>query len=334
MKSTRLSVCILVACTIAVAMWTAGASAQTPAPTLHWNAGDINGNGTGADNPADGASVTSWVDSAAGQDATEATDAPVFVQVDADFNSQPVVRFDGGQILTAPDDSIYDVPDKVGYTAFVVAAVGENGDSPPAVFYDHREGGGGGFRGQTLFLEARTPGATSDGSGVGMTLGAQVNTPASVIGYNTPADNFPGGNGSANPLVPDEFEDDVARIYSVVFDRDDTDGDGASVHFGIDSLATILGAKDDGTSPAPPLGVSEAGANFTIGHGPNFGGGTLRLHGRIAEILIFHSELSVADQTSVLNGLGAAYNIAIVPEPSTCVLVLLGALGMIAYRRR
>ena len=163
-----------------------------------------------------------------------------------------------------------------------------------------------------------------------MTLGAQVNSQPDVIGFNTPADGSPGGNASANPLIPDAFEDSVTRIYSVVFDRETAD-DPAGVLFGINSTATLIGAKDDGTSPEPPLGDSWSNADFTIGYGPLFGGSKLK--GRIGEILIYHEELSESAQLAVLNGLGTKYDISIVPEPSTCLLMVVGSLALVFARR-
>ena len=286
------------------------ANAQLPVTSnlmVHFDASDINANGTSADNPADGANVTTWIDMANSNVAAESTNPPIFRPFG--INGNPAVVFnengEANQILTVPDDNTLDVGTG-SFTAFVVAATDENGGNNAQVFWDHRDAPGTNFRGSNFFLEFRSAASTGDGSGPGMTLAAQVNTLTSVIGYNTPADDDPGGNRSAHPLIPDEFEDGQPRVYSVVFDRVN-DGDGRNMFFGIDSAPTILGARDDGTSPPPPVGDSFSNNTFKIGWSDLIAGAFLN-NGRIGEMILYDTELSSAQYSDVLNYLFTKYD--------------------------
>jgi len=100
------------------------------------------------------------------------------------------------------------------------------------------------------------------------------------------------------------------------------------------SETMLIDNADVGAAHGESGYLPSAAGYGTIGDFGEIGSGGV-LDGDIAEILVYNTELSTADQTAVYNYLDAKYLEAAVPEPATWILLMVSAtVGVIVHRWR
>lgn len=94
----------------------------------------------------------------------------------------------------------------------------------------------------------------------------------------------------------------------------------------ISQNGVVVGSGNVGTFNIIAEGLMNIGYQATWGP-------TRYLNGDIAEVMVYHEDLSAGDEAAVKSYLGDKYGITIIPEPATIAMLGLGALALIRRKR-
>jgi len=280
-----------------------------------------------------GGTVLSWRDQATadGNDNADAPSGhePTYRASVAAINNMPAVEFIGPGIL----DDHMDIPDRPalnptpgGYTVFMVAKMNSRSGTNNTFFQKGNHGTPDGL--DSLFLYSNAGRGDRE---------------------NDPDECFP---GTGRPAMfwhsvedtggnPDSAQERMLsntdwNIFTTVLSGTTINGylNGDPFSFNSDPSSNCKRNVYDPSTFIPDTNTGTGKRDFRIGNN-NVSGGDSSLDGFIAEVLVYDSDMDAAGlRLMVEQELGTKYGINVVPEPTTWLLLIMGALAPFVWRFR